>query len=79
MIDQKLYNAINENNKKEHAKWVKREKRKSKIDTILIIIGTIAVLSLILVLGNTIKQENTKALKNCLKNGYSQKYCLRNL
>ena len=79
MIDKKLYDAINENNKKEYAKYVKLERRRNKIGTVLIIIGTLAVLSLVLMLGSVIHHETQNAVKNCLKLGHSQNYCLRSL
>lgn len=77
MIDTKLYNAINENNKKEHAKYVKNEKRKGTISTISIVIGILAIVSLFMVLGSVIHQDTQKAVKKCVKMGYSIDSCVR--
>ena len=77
MIDKKLYEAINENNKKEHAKYVKNQKRKNIIGTISIIIGILACVSLVLVLGGVIHQETQKAVKKCVKMGYTIDKCVR--
>lgn len=79
MIDKKLYYAINENNKKEHAKYIKSQKRKEKINLITCIMLVLAILTLVLVFGNVIHQETQKGLKKCLKSGHSQNYCLRSL
>lgn len=77
MIDKKLYEAINENNKKEHTKYVKSEKRKEIISTISIIIGILAISSLVLVLGSVIHQETQKAVKKCVKMGYTIDKCVK--
>lgn len=77
MIDKKLYNAINENNKKEHAKYIKNKKRKGIFDTIFIIIGILACVSLVLVLGNAISHQSKNAVKKCVKMGYTIDKCVR--
>lgn len=77
MIDKKLYEAINENNKKEHLKYVKQQKRKGIFDTIFIIIGILACISLVLVLGNAISRQSKNAVKKCVKMGYTIDKCVR--
>ena len=79
MEDTKVLDFINANHEKSYENHVKTQIRRRKKDTIQCIMLILAILSLILVLGNTIKQENTKALKNCLKSGHSENYCLRSL
>ena len=77
MIDVKLYEAINENNKKEHLKYVKNEKRKDKISTISIVIGILAIVSLFMVLGSVVNHQTEKAVKKCVKMGYTIDSCVR--
>lgn len=79
MEDKKVIAFINANHEKSYANYVKTQKRKERRNTIQCIMLILAILTVVLVLGNTIKQENTKALKNCLKSGYTENYCLRNL
>ena len=79
MEDKKVLEFINANHEKSYANHVKTQKRKEIINTIQCIMLILAILTIVLVLGNTIKQENTKALKNCLKSGHTENYCLRNL
>ena len=79
MIDKKLYYAINENNKKEHAKYIKSQKRKEKINLITCIMLILAILTLVLIFGSVIHQETQKGLKKCLKNGNSYQICLKNV
>ena len=77
MTDTVLMNAINENNKKEHAKYVKNMKRKNTIDTICVVIGILAILSLVLVFGSIIDHQSKKAVKKCVKMGYTIDSCVR--
>ena len=79
MEDKKVLEFINANHEKSYANHVKTQKRKEIINTIQCIMLILVILSLVLVLGNTIKQENTKVFKNCLKSGHTENYCLRNL
>lgn len=79
MEDKKVLEFINKHHEESYRDFIKTQKRKERINTIQCIMLILAILSLILVLGNTIKQENTKALKNCLKSGHTENYCLRNL
>lgn len=76
MIDIKLYNAINENNKKEHLKYIKKQKRKATIDTIYVITGILAIVSLFIVLGIQVHQDTLKYVNKCLKTGQTREYCL---
>ena len=77
MVDAKLYEAINENNKKEYEKWVKNEKKKERISTISIIIGILAIVSLFIALGSIVNHQSEKAVKRCVKMGYTIDYCTR--
>lgn len=79
MEDKKVLEFINKHHEESYRDFIKTQKRKEIINTIQCIILILAILSLVLVLGNTIKQENTKVFKNCLKSGHTENYCLRNL
>ena len=77
--DTKVLEFINKHHEESYANHVKTQKKKERRNTIECIMLILAILTAVLVLGNTIKQENTKALKNCLKSGHSENYCIRSL
>ena len=79
MEDKKVLEFINKHHEESYRDFIKTQKRKERISTIQCIILILAILTAVLVLGNTIKQENTKVFKNCLKSGHTENYCLRNL
>lgn len=76
MIDQKLYEAINKNNKIEHKKYVKELKKKGRRDTIFIITGVLSIITLVLILGIQVHQDTLKYVDKCLKSGQTKEYCL---
>ena len=77
MEDKKVMDFINENYKKEHAKWVKQQKRKNRKENILILIGILAVLTGVLVFGSMIHHQTEKAIADCVKKGNDYYMCLR--
>lgn len=79
MEDKKVLEFINNHHEESYRDFIKTQKKKERRNTIQCIMLILAILTVVLVLGNTIKQENTKALKNCLKSGHTENYCLRNL
>lgn len=76
MEDKKVMQFIQENYKKEHAKWVKQQKKKARRDNILILTGILAVLTVVLWLGSVIHQETINQVNKCLKSGESEAVCL---
>lgn len=79
MEDTKVLDFINKNHEKSYENHVKTQIRKRKINTIQCIMLILAILTAVLVLCGTISQENKKAVKNCLKSGHTENYCIRNL
>ena len=79
MEDKKVLEFINKHHEESYRDFIKTQKRKERRNTIQCIMLILAILTAVLVLGNTIKQENTKVFKNCLKSGHTENYCLRNL
>lgn len=79
MEDKKVLEFINKHHEESYRDFIKTQKIKERRNTIQCIMLILAILTVVLVLGNTIKQENTKALKSCLKSGHTENYCLRNL
>ena len=76
MEDKKVMQFIQENYKKEHAKWVKQQKKKARKENILILISILAILGLVLWLGSVIHQETMNQVNKCLKSGKSRQVCL---
>lgn len=76
MEDKKVMQFIQENHKKEYAKWVKQQKKKARRDNILILTGILAVLTVVLWLGSVIHQETINQVNKCLKSGESEAVCL---
>lgn len=77
MEDKKVLEFINKNYNENRKQFIKSQKKKHKKEIIRFIIYILAILSVIWVFINTIDLETRKAVKNCLKNGYSENYCLR--
>ena len=77
MEDTKVLAFINANHEKSYENHVKTQKRKNKRNTIHCIILVLAILTLVLVLGSVIHQETQKAVKKCVKMGYSIESCTR--
>ena len=77
MEDTRVLEFINKHHEESYKNHIKMQNKKSKTNTIQCITLILAVLSLVLVFGNTIKQETQKNLKMCLKNGYTQNECLK--
>lgn len=77
MEDKKVLEFINKNYEQSHKDFVKKEKKKRKKEIICNIIWFLACLTLVYVLVNVISQDTKKAVKNCVKNGHSYNYCLR--
>ena len=76
MEDKKVLEFINENHDKCYKEFVKKQKRKNKIETFKIITGVVIVLTLIITLGITVNNDTKKQVEKCLKNGNLQNYCL---
>ena len=79
MEDKKVLEFINKHHEESYKEFVKKERKKDIISTISIIIGILAVLSLVLVFGSVIHQETEKSVKKCLKSGHNYTYCLKDV
>ena len=77
MEDKKVLAFINANHEKSYQEHVKKQVRKNRINTIQCIMLFLAVISLVLVLGSAIHQDTQKAVKKCVKMGYSIESCTK--
>lgn len=68
-----IINMLDEN----QAKMIKEDKKQKRKQKISDMIWILACLSVVIVLISIVGIQTKKDIKKCLKNGYSENYCLR--
>lgn len=77
MEDKKVLEFINKHHEESYRDFIKTQKRKERKENILILIGILACLSLVLILGSVIHKETQEQVSKCVKSGNEINYCLK--
>lgn len=79
MEDKKVMEFINEQHDELYAKDQKKNRKKRKLEVLTNILFVAAVVGILFVFIQSIKNDTKVAIENCIREGHSYNYCLKDV